>query len=256
MIKLFAAASLMVLAVGIANPCPDRLPDRPRRNSCRREIRLQGRISRPGRSGEVESDRERRGLCRRVRPGRNVHRARRRQGPVGADASRRRADKARPRHGRSRRWHAQPQAGVDGLRHRAAQGEERDPVHRRRACRPPIASPRGCLSKGIAEGKSLGKLAIDDMPHMALVATAGSDSIITNSANAASAYATGHKTAVNAMGVYADRTARSVRRPQGRNHHQSRQAPAQHGHRHRHQYRSRGCHAGRDDRAYPPPRRL
>jgi alkaline phosphatase len=36
------------------------------------------------------------------------------------------------------------------------------------------------LSKGIAEGKSLGKLAIDDMPHMALVATAGSDSIITD----------------------------------------------------------------------------
>lgn len=63
------------------------------------------------------------------------------------------------------------------------------------------------MSKGIAEGKSLGKLAIDDMPHMALVATAGSDSIITDSANAASAFATGHKTAVNAMGVYADRTA-------------------------------------------------
>jgi alkaline phosphatase len=63
------------------------------------------------------------------------------------------------------------------------------------------------LSKGIVEGKSLGKLAIDDMPRMALVATAGSDSIITDSANAASAYTTGHKTAVNAMGVYADRTA-------------------------------------------------
>jgi alkaline phosphatase len=62
------------------------------------------------------------------------------------------------------------------------------------------------LSKGISEGKSLGKLAIDDMPHMAFVATAGSDSIITDSANSASAYATGHKTAVNAMGVYADRT--------------------------------------------------
>ncbi|NOJ50957.1 alkaline phosphatase [Bradyrhizobium archetypum] len=62
------------------------------------------------------------------------------------------------------------------------------------------------LSKGIAEGKSLGKLAIDDMPHMAMVATAGSDSIITDSANSASAYATGHKSAVNAMGVYADRT--------------------------------------------------
>ncbi|MBI5128141.1 MAG: alkaline phosphatase [Rhodopseudomonas palustris] len=63
------------------------------------------------------------------------------------------------------------------------------------------------LSKGIAEGRAGGKLAIDDMPQMALVSTAGSDSIITDSANAASAYATGHKAAVNAMGVYADRTA-------------------------------------------------
>ncbi len=62
------------------------------------------------------------------------------------------------------------------------------------------------LSKGISEGKARGKLAIDDMPQMALVATAGSNSIITNSANSASAYATGHKSAVNAMGVYADRT--------------------------------------------------
>ncbi len=63
------------------------------------------------------------------------------------------------------------------------------------------------LSKQIAEGKALGKLAIDDMPQMALVATAGMDSIITDSANSASAYATGHKSSVNAMGVYADRTA-------------------------------------------------
>ena len=62
------------------------------------------------------------------------------------------------------------------------------------------------LAKGIAEGKAFGKLSIDDMPHMALVSTAGSDSIITDSANSASAYATGHKAAVNAMGVYSDRT--------------------------------------------------
>jgi alkaline phosphatase len=62
------------------------------------------------------------------------------------------------------------------------------------------------LAKGISEGKARGKLAMDDMPHMSLVATAGSDSIITDSANSASAYATGHKSAVNAMGVYADRT--------------------------------------------------
>lgn len=62
------------------------------------------------------------------------------------------------------------------------------------------------LSKGIAEGKTFGKLAMDDMPQMALVSTAGSDSIITDSANSAGAYSTGHKSAVNAMGVYADRT--------------------------------------------------
>jgi alkaline phosphatase len=70
------------------------------------------------------------------------------------------------------------------------------------------------LSKGITEGKSRGKLAMDDMPHMAMVATAGSDSIITDSANSASAYATGHKTATNAMGVYADRTANVFDDPQ------------------------------------------
>ena len=62
------------------------------------------------------------------------------------------------------------------------------------------------LSKGMSEGKAGGKLAMDDMPHMAMVATAGTDSIITDSANSASAYSTGHKTATSAMGVYADRT--------------------------------------------------
>jgi len=76
------------------------------------------------------------------------------------------------------------------------------------------------LSKGIAEGKSLGKLAIDDMPHMALVATAGSDSIITDSANAASAYATGHKTAVNAMGRLCRPHRKPVRRPEGGDHYE------------------------------------
>ena len=69
------------------------------------------------------------------------------------------------------------------------------------------------LSKGIAEGKAFGKLAMDDMPHMALVSTAGTDSIITDSANSASAYSTGHKSAVNAMGVYADRSANAFDDP-------------------------------------------
>ena len=62
------------------------------------------------------------------------------------------------------------------------------------------------LSKGISEGKYQGMLAMDGMPHMALVGTSGVDSVITDSANAMSAYTTGHKSSVNALGVYADRT--------------------------------------------------
>src|SRR5262245_22731717 len=62
------------------------------------------------------------------------------------------------------------------------------------------------LSAGITEGRYRGRLAMDDMPNMALVGTAGVDSIITDSANSASAYTTGHKSSVNALGVYADRT--------------------------------------------------
>lgn len=58
------------------------------------------------------------------------------------------------------------------------------------------------LSRGIAEGRYGGELAMDDMPHMALVSTAGTDSLITDSANSASAYTTGHKSCVNALGVY------------------------------------------------------
>lgn len=62
------------------------------------------------------------------------------------------------------------------------------------------------LSKGIVEGKYKGRLAMDDMPHMGMIGTSGVDSIVTDSANSASAYNTGHKSSVNALGVYADRT--------------------------------------------------
>jgi alkaline phosphatase len=58
------------------------------------------------------------------------------------------------------------------------------------------------LSKGISQGKYGGELAMDDMPHMALVSTSGTDSIVTDSANAMTAYTTGHKTCVNALGVH------------------------------------------------------
>jgi len=58
------------------------------------------------------------------------------------------------------------------------------------------------LSKGLVEGRYGGELAIDDMPYMALVSTSGTDSVVTDSANSMSAYTTGHKSCVNALGVY------------------------------------------------------
>lgn len=69
------------------------------------------------------------------------------------------------------------------------------------------------LSKGIREGKYQGKLSFDDMPHSAMIGTSGSDSLITDSANSMSAYTTGHKTAVNAMGVYVSRATDNLSHP-------------------------------------------
>ena len=69
------------------------------------------------------------------------------------------------------------------------------------------------LSKGIKEGKYFGKLSFDDMPQMALVGTSGVDSIITDSANSMSAYTTGHKTSVNALGVYVSRSKDNLAHP-------------------------------------------
>ncbi|MEK0312765.1 alkaline phosphatase [Cohnella sp. 56] len=63
------------------------------------------------------------------------------------------------------------------------------------------------VSKGIGEGKFKGWLEMEKMDYMGFVTTSGMDSIVTDSANSASAYATGHKTAVNAEGVYPDNTA-------------------------------------------------
>lgn len=62
------------------------------------------------------------------------------------------------------------------------------------------------LSKGVKNGMYQGQLAMDNMPHMALLGTSSVDTIAADSANTASAYMTGHKSSVNALGVYADRT--------------------------------------------------
>lgn len=58
------------------------------------------------------------------------------------------------------------------------------------------------LSQGITEGKYHGLLAMDRMEHRGHVGTSGADALATDSANSMSAYMTGHKASVNAMGVY------------------------------------------------------
>ncbi len=62
------------------------------------------------------------------------------------------------------------------------------------------------LSKGVTNGMYNGKLSMDTLPHTGMLGTCSVDSIAADSANTASAYMTGHKSSVNAIGVYADRT--------------------------------------------------
>ena len=60
------------------------------------------------------------------------------------------------------------------------------------------------MSKGVVNGMYNAPLAMDDMPNMALLGTSSVDTIAADSANTASAYMTGHKSSVNALGVYVD----------------------------------------------------
>jgi alkaline phosphatase len=69
------------------------------------------------------------------------------------------------------------------------------------------------LSKGMVEGRYGGELAMDDMPAMALVSTSGTDSVVTDSANGMSAYTTGHKSCVNALGVYCAKNKNTLDHP-------------------------------------------
>ena len=58
------------------------------------------------------------------------------------------------------------------------------------------------VARNLAEGRYNGFLEMDDMDVMTAVTTSGMNSLVTDSANSASAYATGHKTSNNAMGLY------------------------------------------------------
>ena len=63
------------------------------------------------------------------------------------------------------------------------------------------------LSAGNTEGKANHLMAIDQMDRLGMVGTSSVDAITVDSANSMSAYMTGQKSSINAMGVYADRTA-------------------------------------------------
>lgn len=69
------------------------------------------------------------------------------------------------------------------------------------------------MSKGMTEGKADGRLNMDGLERSAFIGTSATNGIATDSANTMSAYMTGHKTAVNALGVYADRTKNSFDDP-------------------------------------------
>lgn len=77
----------------------------------------------------------------------------------------------------------------------------------------PVITAARILSKGVTEGKYNGLLEMDTMEARGSVTTSGIDSIATDSANSASAYATGHKGEMNALGVYPDNTADSLDNP-------------------------------------------
>jgi len=70
----------------------------------------------------------------------------------------------------------------------------------------PFRTAARIVSRGLQEGKYRSMLEMDDMDYYAVVTTSGMESIATDSANSASAYATGHKSVVNALGVYPDNT--------------------------------------------------
>jgi alkaline phosphatase len=68
---------------------------------------------------------------------------------------------------------------------------------------PAITAAR-LASRGNTQGKADGHLAMDQMEVIGLAQTSSVDSIMADSANTASALNTGHKSSVNALGVYAD----------------------------------------------------
>lgn len=68
----------------------------------------------------------------------------------------------------------------------------------------PMMAAARLVSRGMVHGKYQDKLFMEKMPYQALQNPSGVDSIITDSANAASAFNSGHKSTSQALGIYAD----------------------------------------------------
>jgi len=77
----------------------------------------------------------------------------------------------------------------------------------------PTVTATRILSKGMTEGKYNGLLEMDKFEQRAVVTTSGMDSVVTDSANSASAYNSGHKSAVNGLGIYPDNTENTMDDP-------------------------------------------
>ncbi|KGQ39701.1 alkaline phosphatase [Gallibacterium anatis] len=69
------------------------------------------------------------------------------------------------------------------------------------------------LSKGVTEGKANSLLAMDTLPVTGFIGTSSTDAITADSANTMSAYMTGHKSAINALGVYVSRSKDNLNHP-------------------------------------------
>lgn len=70
-----------------------------------------------------------------------------------------------------------------------------------------VYSAARLISRGMDAGTYRSNLVFEDFEEVGFLHTSGIDSVITDSANSISAYNTGHKTAVNANGVYPDTSA-------------------------------------------------
>ena len=77
----------------------------------------------------------------------------------------------------------------------------------------PVVTATRAVSKGMTEGKYNGLLEMDKLEQRAVVSTSSMNAIMTDSANTASAYTTGQKAVINALGTYPDNNTNSLDDP-------------------------------------------